>query len=285
MARPEKTAIVDEIAEKIARTKSLFLTDFSGLDVESINELRRLLRENAVEYRVVKNTLARLAVDKAGREALKPYLTGPTAMAFSFEDPVLPAKLLSQFAQKTGRPSVKAILFENQIYGQEAMDRLKTLPSREELLIKAVSGLKMPITHVVLILGGLLRNLLGLLAALSQTKSVAEGRGEEESAEARVEEKTQVESEAEVEEEAETKLQEETEQKTAEGAHEKMGEKAEEEKGVEEQSGGEATSRPTDEESSTMEPEEHGTKKADTPESEEAQPEDVKPKNEKKDDH
>ena len=136
MARPEKVAVVDEIAEKIKRTQSLFLTDFTGLDVEAINELRRLLRENAVEYRVVKNTLARLAADQAGREDLKPFLVGPTAMAFGFEDPVLPAKLLSRFAQKTGKPSVKAILFEGQLFGQETMDRLKVLPSHEELLAR-----------------------------------------------------------------------------------------------------------------------------------------------------
>ena len=77
MPRPEKVAVVDEIAEKMERTQSLFLTDFTGLDVEAINELRRLLRENDVEYRVVKNTLARLAADKAGPVSYT-HLTLPT---------------------------------------------------------------------------------------------------------------------------------------------------------------------------------------------------------------
>jgi large subunit ribosomal protein L10 len=206
MARPEKIAVVDEIAEKIERTQSLFLTDFTGLDVEAINELRRLLRENAVEYRVVKNTLARLAAEKAGREDLKPYLVGPTAMAFGFEDPVLPAKLLSSFAQKTGKPTVKAILFEEQLYGQEVMDRLKSLPSREELLSKMVGGLKTPISQVTMVLGGLLRNFLGILEAISRLKGEGEQKEEglpaEEKAEKKVE--TKAEDKAEVEAEGET---------------------------------------------------------------------------------
>jgi large subunit ribosomal protein L10 len=174
MARPEKVAVVDEIAEKIKRTQSLFLTDFTGLDVESINELRRLLRENSVEYLVVKNTLASLAVDKAGYEGLKPYLIGPTAMAFGFQDPALPAKLLSRFAQKTGKPSVKAILFEGQLFEQEAMGRLKNLPSREELLTQMVSGMKAPITHTVMVLAGLLRNFVSLIEAISRKKGESE---------------------------------------------------------------------------------------------------------------
>jgi large subunit ribosomal protein L10 len=280
MARPEKVSIVDEIAEKIERTQSLFLTDFSGLDVESINELRRLLRENAVEYRVVKNTLARLAVDKAGREDLKPFLVGPTAMAFGFEDPILPAKLLSQFAQKTGKPSVKAILFENQVYGQETMDRLKTLPSHEELLSKAVSGLKAPITQVVLVLGSLLRNLLGLLEAISQAKGADATRMEGESAETKAEQKAEMESEVEPKEGAQAEVQEETEEKSGEGGHDETGEKAEEEKEVEEQPGEESTSQPVEKEPSAMEPEGLETKKVDIPE-EEVRPEE-KSENEKK---
>jgi large subunit ribosomal protein L10 len=93
---------------------------------------------------VVKNTLSRLAAEKAGRDDLKPHLTGPIALAFGYDDPVLPAKLLSDFAQKTGKPQVKAILFEGQLFGQEAMDQLKTLRPRDELLALMLSTLKAP---------------------------------------------------------------------------------------------------------------------------------------------
>jgi len=272
MARPEKVAVVDEIAKKIEDTQSLFLTDFSGLDVESINELRCLLRKNAVEYRVVKNTLARLAADKAGRQDLKPYLVGPTAMAFGFEDPVLPAKLLSQFAKKTGKPSVKAILFENQILGQEAMDLLKALPSREQLLIKALSGLKAPITHVVLILGGLLRNLMGVFEALSQAKDVDVRKKEGKSPEAIVEGRTE-------------KAQAEKEEKAGRGTEERVEERVEGRREVEEEPAEETKPKHTEEESSTVKPEGHEGGEADSQTQDEGPSEEVKLQNEKKADH
>jgi large subunit ribosomal protein L10 len=180
MPRPEKVAVVDEIAEKMERTQSLYLTDFTGLDVEAINELRRLLRENDVEYRVVKNTLARLAADKVGRQDLKPYLVGPTAMAFGYDDPVLPARLLGQFAQKTGRPEVKAILFEGQILEKEALDRLKNLPSRQQLLAQILGGLNSPMAGLAMVLKGLLRELVGLVDAIAKSRSEEEGSAKEE---------------------------------------------------------------------------------------------------------
>ena len=270
MAHPKKVAVVDEIAEKIKRTQSLFLTDFSGLDVGSINELRLLLRKNSVEYLVVKNTLARLAVDKAGREDLKPYLVGPTAMAFGFEDPVLPAKLLSRFAQKTGKPSVKAILFEGQIFGQEAMGRLETLRSREELLVQMVSDLKAPMAHAVMVLGGLLRNLVGLLEAISRAKGEGEGKGLEESVGAKVEEKD------------EAKVEEIAEEKTEAKAEKKVEEKAEEMKDEEQKPTEEAKPKLTEEQFSEREPEDHKAKAADSPQPKKDKPEEVKPENDKR---
>jgi len=177
MARSEKMAVVDEIAKKIERAQSLYLTDFSGLDVESINELRRLLRQNSIEYRVVKNTLARLAAVKAGRDDLKPYLVGPTALAFGYHDPILPAKILSRFAAKNGKPEVKAILFEGQIFEKQALERLVALPSRDELIARMLGGLKSPLAQTVMVLKGLLRNLVAALNALSQKRAEAGDRG------------------------------------------------------------------------------------------------------------
>ncbi len=175
MPRPEKVAVVNEIAEKMERTQSLYLTDFTGLDVEAITELRRLLRENDVEYRVVKNTLARLAADKVGRQDLIPYLVGPTAMAFGYQDPALPARLIGQFAQKTGKPGVKVIIFEGQILEKEALDRLKNLPSREQLLAQVLGGLNSPVTGLVMVLKALLRDLVGVVDAIVKSRGDQEG--------------------------------------------------------------------------------------------------------------
>jgi len=249
MARPEKVAVVDEIAEKIQRTQSLFLTDFTGLDVEAINQLRRLLRENSVEYRVVKNTLARLAADQAGREDLKPFLVGPTAMAFGFEDPVLPAKLLSRFAQRTGKPSVKAILFEGQLLGKETMDRLKVLPSHEELMAQILGGLKAPMMHVVMTLSGLLRNLVSLLDAISRKRAQEEGVKEGAEGAVREETKKKVEERAEKKDggeekaaakvgmKAEGKVEDKSQEKPESKTEAKGGEEQKEDQGSAEKTG------------------------------------------------
>ena len=91
MARPEKEKVVDEIAEKLTSSKGVYLADYKGLNVEDINNLRNQLRENSVEFTVVKNTLARISANKVGYEELIQYLNGPTAMAYALADPIAAA--------------------------------------------------------------------------------------------------------------------------------------------------------------------------------------------------
>ena len=100
MARPEKEALVQEIAEKLSSSKSVVVTDYKGLDVAKITELRKKLREAGVEYKVIKNTLARIAAKKAEMEDLNELFVGPTAIAFGLEDAVAPAKILVDFAKE-----------------------------------------------------------------------------------------------------------------------------------------------------------------------------------------
>ena len=99
MAREDKEKQVQELTEIFKRAKSVYLTDFKGLDVNRTTELRKKFREQAVEYRVVKNTLAQLAAKNAGYDMLLEYLTGPTGMAFGITDPIVPARILSEFAK------------------------------------------------------------------------------------------------------------------------------------------------------------------------------------------
>jgi large subunit ribosomal protein L10 len=117
-----------------------------------------------------------LAADKVGREDLKPYLVGPTALAFGYEDPVLPARLIGQFAQKMGKPEVKIILFQGQLLEREALDRLKNLPSREQLLSQIMGSLNSPMNGLVMVLKGLLRELVGLVDAIAKLKEGEEER-------------------------------------------------------------------------------------------------------------
>jgi large subunit ribosomal protein L10 len=259
MARPEKVAVVDEIAEKIERTQSLFLTDFSGLDVETISELRRLLRESAVEFKVVKNTLARLAAVKAGREDLKPYLTGPTAMAFGYEDPILPARLLSSFAQKTGKPSVKAVLFEGQLLGQGAMDRLKTLAPREEILARMVTGLKAPLFQTVMVLSGLLRSCVIVLDAIARKRGEEEGKGPSQGEKTVEETATGVKAETEAGEKAGEEIEAAVEEKSSQA------------KGEEQKPAAQMSSPPEEEKTSEGKPGEQEEQAADSQDSQKKQ--------------
>ncbi|HZD60535.1 MAG TPA: 50S ribosomal protein L10, partial [Anaerolineae bacterium] len=101
MARPEKEAVVQEIRDKLQSAKSVILTDYRGLNFEQLTELRKKLRDQSVEYKIFKNTLARIAAKDSDLSELEAYLVGPTAMAISYEDPVAPAKILLDFAKAT----------------------------------------------------------------------------------------------------------------------------------------------------------------------------------------
>jgi large subunit ribosomal protein L10 len=170
MPKPEKVAAVEEIAQKLKQAKSVFLTDFSGLNVEDINELRRSFREASVEYRVVKNTLARLSAKSAGYDDLLDYLEGPTALAFGVEDPTAPGKVITKFAKDKAKPTIKACMFEGVLIGTDRISEIINLPSKEELLAKCAFTLNAPLSGLASALNGILRNLVYVLDGVKNQK-------------------------------------------------------------------------------------------------------------------
>lgn len=170
MARPEKEKKIQDLTEKFRSAKAVYLTDFTGLDVIKATELRKKLREASVEYRVVKNTLAQLAAKNAGCDLLLDYLTGPTGLAFGIKDPIIPAKILTEFSKDNEKLRVKVGLMEGRIYDPREVKQLASLPSREELLAQVLSGLQSPISGFVGVLGGLLQKLVGTLDAIAKQK-------------------------------------------------------------------------------------------------------------------
>lgn len=170
MPRPEKVAAVEEMAEKFKSAKSVFLTDFTGLNVEEINKLRRSCQAASVEYRVVKNTLARRSVRSAGCEELEPYLEGPTAIAFGMSDPVAPAKVIKEFAEKTDKPAIKVCLFEGVLIGTDKLEEIANLPNREEILGTLAVTLQAPLRGLASALSGVMRNLAYALEAVRKQK-------------------------------------------------------------------------------------------------------------------
>jgi len=170
MPTPEKEAVVAEVAEQLKEANSVFLTDFTGLNVEEISELRRAFSGAQVKYRVVKNTLAKLSSKAAGCEDIVDYLEGPTGLAFGMDDPAAPAKVINDFIKKHQKLSVRACLFEGTLFGEERMADLASLPSREEALSQLASVLQAPISNFAFSLNAVLSKLVYALDAVREQK-------------------------------------------------------------------------------------------------------------------
>ena len=171
MLRPEKEKVVSQLKDKLAQAKSLFLTDFTGLNVEDTTELRRNFRENKVEYKVAKNSLIRLAVQQTGFESISDHLEGPTGLVFGYDDLTVPAKVLYDFQKKKDMPKIKIFWMEGKLFGEEELKRLARLPSRKELLGQILMSVNSPMSNLVGTFHGVLRNFIGLIDALQEAKS------------------------------------------------------------------------------------------------------------------
>ncbi|MBU9710820.1 50S ribosomal protein L10 [Evansella tamaricis] len=146
----KKSQIVEEIATKLQESQSTIVVDYRGLDVSEVTELRKQLREAGVDFKVYKNTMARRATEKVGLTELDAQLTGPTAIAFSNEDVVAPARILNKFAKDHDALEIKAGVIEGRIVSLEEVKALAELPSREGLLSMLLSVLQAPIRNFAL---------------------------------------------------------------------------------------------------------------------------------------
>lgn len=145
-----KKQIVAEITEKLKASKATILVDYRGLDVAAVTELRKQLREAGVEFKVYKNTLVRRATAETELTALDEHLVGPTAIAFSDEDVVAPAKVLSNFAKENEALEIKTGVIEGNVVSLDEIKELADLPSREGLLSMLLSVLQAPMRNFAL---------------------------------------------------------------------------------------------------------------------------------------
>ncbi len=173
MLKIEKEKTVDELREKLSLTKSLFLTDFRGLNVDQMTDLRRDLKEKKAEYRITKNSLIRLAARESRFEGVLDYLKGPTGLVFSFEDPVSPAKVLYEIHKKVEKPKIKIIWMEGKLLDENHLKSLAALPSKDVILTQIVFGLNSPLANLVGTLQGVMRNFVGVLDAVREARSKA----------------------------------------------------------------------------------------------------------------
>lgn len=172
-AREEKALVVAELKEKFGSVQGAVITDYRGLDVARVTKLRAKLREAGVEYKVIKNTLAKLAIQDSGLESLQEHLQGPTAVAFGYEDPVAAAKILSDFAKDNKELEIKAGIVEGKVIDFAGVKALADLPSREVLIAQALAGIQAPITGFVNVMQGNVRNLVYVLDAVRKQQEEA----------------------------------------------------------------------------------------------------------------
>ncbi|MCP0887538.1 50S ribosomal protein L10 [Ligilactobacillus sp. WILCCON 0076] len=144
----QKAAIVDEVVEKFQKAVSIVVVDYRGLTVEQVTSLRKDLREAGVEMRVIKNTYLKRAADKAGYEGLDETFTGPTAVAFSSEDVVAPARIMAKYADDIEALEIKGGMIEGKVASLEEINALAKLPSREGMLSMLLSVLQAPVRNV-----------------------------------------------------------------------------------------------------------------------------------------
>jgi large subunit ribosomal protein L10 len=171
MKRSQKEQLVIELKDKMKGAKALYYTDFTGLNVKRMTQLRRQLRKVGVEYVVIKNTLALRAVNESGLTGSK--LKGPTGVVIA-KDPVAAAKLLQDFAKANdSKPAVKGGLLEGVQIDVAQVKRLADMPSREEMLAQLAGGLQSPLAAFAGALNGLLYTFVGALDALKTQREGA----------------------------------------------------------------------------------------------------------------
>ena len=166
MARPEKVEQVGLLTEKLRSAKVAVLTDYRGLSVAQLQELRGRLRSQDVEYRVVKNTLARRAAADSGHEDFQDLLKGPIAIAFGYGDLGAPSRVLAEYARQTRlRLEIVGGLAEGRVLGPDQVRQIADLPAREVLIAQLLGTLQSPVATLVATIQAPVQQLVGLLEA------------------------------------------------------------------------------------------------------------------------
>ncbi|MCD6205797.1 MAG: 50S ribosomal protein L10 [Candidatus Marinimicrobia bacterium] len=172
MPNAKNLKIVEEVSEKFSNARGIFFTNYKGMTVEQINNLRRELHAANVEYKVAKKTLSRIAAKNAGFESIDELMDGQTGIAFSYDDPSSPGKIISEYIKKNklDNLNITGCIFEREIFGADKVGAIISLPSKDELLSSLVGTLAAPMSNLVATLRGSMSQLVGVLKSLSEKK-------------------------------------------------------------------------------------------------------------------
>ncbi len=173
MQRHQKEAFVESLDSQLEGVGVVILSDFTGMDVETANEIRRRFRDAAVQYRVVKNTLARRVFESKGLGLLAEHLTGPNGLVMSVDDPIAPAKILVEFEKLKKTPKIKFGWVDATLMSAADIRKLADLPSREVLLAQIAAGFQAPVVGLARLLHELMRTLVSTLDEVAKQKAAA----------------------------------------------------------------------------------------------------------------
>ena len=173
MKKDAKVKLIGELQDKFARAGATFIAEYKGIKAVEMNELRKAMRAASVDFKIVRNTLARRAVKGAGLETVSGHLKGSTAVAFSYKDAARAAKLLVQFAKDQPNLKIRMGTLGAQIIGLAEIKGLAELPSREVLLAKLIGSMKSPSSGLVCVLAGVTKKFVCVLNAIREQKASA----------------------------------------------------------------------------------------------------------------
>jgi large subunit ribosomal protein L10 len=173
MDKDKKIKITGEIKEMLDSAEALYLTDFSGMTVEEVDELRDEFYKSSIKYKVVKNTLALRAVKDSKNYSgfsknLNEILDGPTSIVFSDEDPVAPAKILKKFFDKSKKPKLKLAIVEKEVYESDKLNELASLLSKDEVMSGIIFCMNSPVTGIVGSINAVIRDLTSVIEEVAK---------------------------------------------------------------------------------------------------------------------
>jgi large subunit ribosomal protein L10 len=172
MNRNEKSEIISEIKELLESSTAIYLTDYRGINVEDVSELRNQFRNEGVRYKVFKNTLVKRALDEAGKyEKIADHLTGMTGFAFASTNPLAPAKIINKYFSDKEKFSLKACYVEGEYFDGTQLKTLATLPSKNELIAGILGSINSPISGIAGAINAVFRDLVSVVDQISQRQA------------------------------------------------------------------------------------------------------------------
>ncbi len=172
MNKDEKVEIVSGIKEMIEQSSAIYLTDYNGINVADISDIRNQFRKEGVKYKVFKNTLFKRAIQEAGKyEKLADHLTGMTGYAFASENPVAPAKIIKKYFDDKQKLAFKACYIEGQYYSSEKLNELALLPTKGEMIASICGSINAPASGIVGAINAVMRDLVSVIDEISKKQA------------------------------------------------------------------------------------------------------------------